>query len=44
MGGPGSCGEQEARAAGQVAHQHDSVEWVEDMLDSQQAWRSKIED
>jgi hypothetical protein len=46
MGGPGSCGEQEARAAGQVEHPHDYVEWAEDKLervqDSQQAWRLKI--
>jgi hypothetical protein len=46
MGGPSSCGKQEARAAGQAAHPHDSAEWAEDMLervqDSQQAWRSKI--
>jgi len=46
MGGPGSCGEKEARAAGQVAHLDDSAEWAEDMLervqDSQQAWRLKI--
>ncbi len=33
MGGPGSCGEQEARAAGQVAHLDDSAEWAEDMLE-----------
>jgi hypothetical protein len=48
MGGPGSCKEEEARAAGQVVHPHDSAEWAEDMLDrvqdSQQAWRSKMED
>jgi hypothetical protein len=48
MGGPGSCGEQEVRAAGQVAHPHGSAEGAEDMLervqDSQQAWRSKMED
>jgi hypothetical protein len=46
MGGPGSCGKQEARAAGQVVHPHDSAKWAEDMLehvqDSQQAGRSKI--
>ncbi len=48
MGGPGSCREHEARAAVQVAHRHDSAEWAEDkherVQDSQQTWRSKMED